>query len=92
MFWKPPPVAYGPLPQPPKKNGEPGKALWYRFVEVDPTKTPGLHWLVKEGQTVMVLKSEQKQSEEDAAFSLRLKPLSQNQAGTCCEIVISTVS
>ena len=68
VFWKPPPVAYRPLPQPPKKNGSPGKTLWYRFVEVDPTKTPGLHWLVKEGQTVMVLKSEQKQSEEDAAF------------------------
>jgi hypothetical protein len=73
VFWKPPPVAYGPLPQPAgRKKGkgrkQSGKTLWHRFVEVDSTKVPGLLLLVREGQTVMVLKSDQKQSKEDAAF------------------------
>jgi hypothetical protein len=72
-FWKPPPVAYSPRPQLAGKGRGRGKtrsskALWHRFVEVDPTKEPGLLTLVKEGQTAMVLRSDNMVSEEDAAF------------------------
>jgi hypothetical protein len=72
-FWKPPPVAYGPQLQQTGKSKARKKSklktsLWQRYVEVDLKKEPGLSLFVKEGQTAMVLKSQQKVSEEEAAF------------------------
>jgi hypothetical protein len=72
-FWKPPPVAYGPRLQQTRKSKGRKKskskgALWHRYVEVDSKIEPGLCLFVKEGQTAMVLKSQQMVSEEDAAF------------------------
>jgi hypothetical protein len=71
VFWTPPPIAYGPRPQEAgkrklRKKSKSKYALWHRFIEVDSTKEPSLCSFVKEGQTVMVLKSQV--SEEDAAF------------------------
>ena len=72
-FWKPPPVVYGPRLQQTgkskaRKKSKSKTALWHRYVEVDSKNEPGLRLFVKEGQTAMVLKSQQKVSEEDAAF------------------------
>jgi len=72
-FWKPLPVAYGPRLQQTgkskaRKKSKSKAALWHRYVEVDSKNELGLRLFVKEGQAAMVLKSQQKVSEEEAAF------------------------